>query len=518
MIGKKENQIRSKSMKPINPKARTPSRRPCWASGVVLVAFALSSFALMRRAGAVTPAPDGGYLGGNTAEGQNALFSLTSGAYNTAVGFLSLRNDAEGQLNTAIGAGTLLFNTAHENTATGAGALLSNTTGSGNTANGTFALVGNIDGSENSAFGWHTLAANTTGFGNTATGANALRNNTEGGTNTATGVQALFTNTTGQDNTASGYQALFFNDGDPNNGEGSENSAFGAYALGNSTTGSLNSAFGWSALGFNTIGSFNTAIGGLALSSNSEGSFNTAVGREALVHATGTGNTGLGDQAGLNITTANNVICIGTAIGGQNIDNSCFIGNIYSNIQPVIGTDPDYVTIDHNGRLGRSNLNGSSRRFKHDIQPMNKASEVIFALRPVSFYYNKEYDATQRLWFGLIAEEVAEVDPELVGRNKKGEPESVRYEQINAMLLNEFLKEHRKVQEQAGEIQEQKATISELKKGMETVVARLQEQESKIQRVNAELQMSQVVRRTSERIRRGEAPPQAIVNNSGHPN
>ena len=171
-------------------------------------------------------------------------------------------------------------------------------------------------------------------------------------------------------------------------------------------------------MGFNTIGFDNTAIGSLALSNNTESHANTAVGFAALEHATGSFNIAVGDQAGFNLTTANNVICIGS-VGGQNIDNSCFIGSIYSNIQPVMGTDPDYVTIDHNGRLGRSNFNGSSRRFKHDIKPMDKASEVIFALKPVSFRYNKEYDSTERPFFGLIAEEVAEVDSDLVGRNKR---------------------------------------------------------------------------------------------------
>src|SRR5262245_39209328 len=425
------------------------------------------SFVSLPMLNALTTAPDGGYPGGNTAEGQNALLSLATGMYNTAVGFLSLQSDTTGNFNTAIGAGALLANTAAFNTAAGSGALLSNTTGFRNTGDGAFALFNNTDGAINSAFG-----------------AYALFSNTEGTQNTAIGVQALYTNTTGQDNTAAGYQALFFNDGDPNNLEGSDNAAFGAYALGNSTTGDSNSAFGWSALGNNTIGFDNTAMGALALSSNTDHHANTAVGTRALQHATGGFNTALGDQAGFNVTTANNVICIGS--GGDNTDNSCFIGNIYSNIQPVIGIDPDYVTIASNGKLGRSNLNGSSRRFKHDIKPMDRASEAIFALKPVSFRYNKEYDATQRPSFGLIAEEVAEIAPDLVGRNKKGEPESVRYEQVNAMLLNEFLKVHKKVQEQTREIQEQKATISELKDGMETIVARLKEQDLRIRKVTAQ--------------------------------
>ena len=152
----------------------------------------------------------------------------------------------------------------------------------------------------------------------------------------------------------------------------------------------------------------------------------------------------MGSGAGSDVTNANDVIAIG--IAGANVDNSCFIGNIYSNVQPIVGTDPDSVTIASSGRLGRGNV--SSRRYKHDIKPMDKASEALYTLKPVSFRYNKEYDGTQTLAFGLIAEEVAEVYPDLVGRNLRGEPESVRYEQINAMLLNEFLKEHRKNEEQ----------------------------------------------------------------------
>ena len=378
----------------------------------VPVLFALGCLAPSPRAQAVNPPPDGGYPGGNTAEGQGALFSLTTGTYNTAVGLFSLRSSTTARYNTAVGAGTLLVNMAEENTATGAG-------------------------------------------------------------------------------------ALFFNDGDPTNNEGSENSAFGNNALFSNTTGYANSAFGAGALGSNNSGSFNTANGFLALSVSfalgdgtvATGSNNTATGAFALGNITeGSSNTALGADAGSAVTTASNVICIGR-IAGENIDHSCFIGNIYSNVQPVIGINPDYVTIDSNGRLGRSNLNGSSRRFKHDIQPMDKASEVIFALKPVSFRYNQEYDATQRLSFGLIAEEVEEADPDLVGRNRKGEPESVRYEQINAMLLNEFLKEHRKVQEL-------QATAEEQQKRMQIVMARLEEQAADIQKIGSKIDLNKVEPRT----------------------
>jgi uncharacterized coiled-coil protein SlyX len=163
------------------------------------------------------------------------------------------------------------------------------------------------------------------------------------------------------------------------------------------------------------------------------------------------------------------------------VSNSCYIGHIYSNVQPVVGTDPDVVTINSDGRLGRANV--SSRRYKHGIKSMNKASEAIYALKPVSFRYHKEYDATQTIAFGLIAEDVAQVNPDLVGRNPEGQPESVRYEQINAMLLNEFLKEHCKVEKQG-------ATIAELKNEIASLAATVKEQAAQIQRVSAQIKMS----------------------------
>jgi hypothetical protein len=185
-------------------------------------------------------------------------------------------------------------------------------------------------------------------------------------------------------------------------------------------------------------------------------------------------------------------------VPGENINNTCYIANIYSNVQPVVGNDPDYVTIASNGKLGRGGV--SSRRYKHDIQPMDKASEVIFALKPVSFRYNKEYDAAERIAFGLIAEEVAKVTPDLVGRNKQGEPDSVRYEQVNAMLLNEFLKAHKKVQQLETASTQQRndfeATIAELRKEIAGVVARSRDQDDKIQKVSAQVELNKTVSRT----------------------
>jgi hypothetical protein len=416
--------------------------------------FALACPAFIQHAPAVSPAPDGGYPGGNTAEGQNALFSLSSGTYNTALGFSSLRSNTTGILNTAIGAGTLLLNTGDDNSATGAAALLSNTTGSSNTANGSRTLLSNTTGNSNTATGVFALLHNTTGNFNTANGGDALDSNTTGSFNTASGFDALLNNTIGTFNTAGGYQALYFN-----------------------TEGRESTATGYQALYFNTTGIDNTASGYGALFSNTEGSNNTA----------------LGFGAGSNVTTANHVIAIGAL--GANVSDSCFIDNIYSNVQPVVGIDPDYVTVTSTGRLGRANI--SSRRYKHDIKPMAKTSEALFGLKPASFRYNKEYDATQTLAFGLIAEEVAEVYPALVGRNARGQPESVRYDQINAMLLNEFLKEHEKVEKQQAAITrlesnaaKHEVTITELKKDMGALTAQLKERATQIRKVSHRIKIS----------------------------
>jgi len=417
----------------MNTLSKTSMSGPFLRSGFSLVALALGFFALPQSTQAVSPPPDTALPGGNTAEGTNALLSLTTGIYNSAFGIYSLLSLTDGNFCTGVGAGALLVNTADENTATGAGALLSNTTGAGNTANGTFAL---------------------------------FSNNT-GNTNTAIGGAALFSNTTGNDNTANG----------------------------------------WGALLSNAVGNSNTAIGRSALGNMTHTDSNTAVGSHALGNATSGGlNTAIGANAGSNVTTASNVICIGADVAGANVFNRCYIGEIYTTVQPVVGTDPDYVTITSSGRLGRANV--SSRRYKHDITPMDKASEVLFALKPVSFRYNKDYDATQTLAFGLIAEEVAKVDANLVGRNPEGQPESVRYEQINAMLLNEFLKEHERVEK--------------LEAALDAVNARLKEQDSKVQKVSAQLaaaspsrggvEMSKFARRTGGRIRRGGPPPQMVVN------
>jgi Chaperone of endosialidase len=368
------------------------------------ILLALGFLAPSPMAYAVSPAPDGGYPGGNTAEGQNALLSLTTGSFNTAVGFFSLKSDIAGQFNTAIGAGVLVANSGDpsqfrgiSNTATGAGALLSNSTGSRNTATGAFALL-----------------QNTTGFTNTANGEGALFNNTSGGGN--------------------------------------------------------------------------TAVGDVALNENSTGSFNTAMGSGALLVAGGNSNTAVGAGSGGNVVGANNVICIGQGVAGANVNDSCYIGNIWN--QPG-GSQAVYVNSD--GKLGAL---VSSRRFKDNITPMDHLSEVIYALKPVSFRYKPEIDPTRPVSFGLVAEDVEKVNPDLVVRDTEGKPYSVRYDQVNAMLLNEFLKEENKVEDQECRIQEQQVAIMEAATNSAkhaTIIARQQKQIEALslglQKVNAQLDL-----------------------------
>jgi hypothetical protein len=293
--------------------------------------------------------------------------------------------------------------------------------------------MSNTVGFTNSAFGWRALKSNTTSPGNTAVGAIALSSNTDGDSNTAVGSGALFVNTVGFENTAIGLNALSLNT------DGSDNMAIGVQALSSNTSGSFNTAVGESALSSNTDGSDNTAVGLQAMSSNTAGIQNTAIGAAALSNnTTGISNTAVGYGTGSNIITANNVICIGT--DGVDVSNSCFIGNIRG--VTTANADAIPVLIDTAGQLGTMS---SSRRFKQEIKSMGGASEAILALKPVTFHYKSNKTGTPQ--FGLIAEEVAEVNPDLVVHDKNGEIYTVRYDAVNAMLLNEFLKEHSTVQE-----------------------------------------------------------------------
>ena len=449
----------------------------------LLITLTLLCFGLLPRAQAVVPPPDGGYPNFTTAEGTKALQSLTTGSANTAVGWYSLFSDTTGSFNTGAGAGALALNTAENNTATGAAALLLNTTGHDNTANGVGSLALNNTGNDNTAIGTFALYSNTgdeegSGSFNTAVGDRALFSNTIGTDNTANGYQALYFNTTGFFNTANGVLALYFNT------TGYENTANGVQALEANTTGNFNTANGYLALLHNTTGVGNTANGQIALSGNTTGSFNTALGAEA----------------GVNLTTGDNNIDIGN--GGVADDSSTIRIGSESQTRTFIAAirgvttgiaDAVNVVIDSNGQLGTMS---SSRRFKKDIEPMEAASEAILALKPVTFHYKSDQTSTPQ--FGLVAEDVAQVNPALVVHDKDGEIYTVRYDQVNAMLLNEFLKEHRKVQELQATVVEQK----------ESFESKLVQQQKQLEALTAGLQ------KVSAQLELNKAAPQTVLNDN----
>jgi hypothetical protein len=488
--------VRTKIVLLRNSITRSPLLRDLFLVAPALTFFALSPTA---RGQLPSPKPDGGYPNGNTAEGDGALFSVTTGANDTAVGFEALFSNTTGRgntatgytalfsniggaQNTATGVGALYNNKSSSNTADGFNALYSNTSGNSNMANGYQALYSNTTGSFNTASGGTALFSNTTAGYNTATGYAALYRNTSGLYNMANGYQALYSNTTGNTNTASGYQALYSN-------TTSGNTATGYQALLSNTTGGGNTANGFQALSSNTIGGNNIANGFQALFNNTTGSNNTADGLNALYsNTTGTSNIALGVSAGANLTTGSNNIDIfdgGVAdeantirIGQVGTQNATFIAGI-SGATVAAGVG---VVVDANGNLGTIT---SSERFKDEIQPMDKASETILALNPVAFRYKHELDPNGIPQFGLVAEQVEKVDPDLVVRDDKGQVYAVRYEAVNAMLLNEFLKEHRTVQELNSTVAKQEAIITQQQKRMEAVIARLEKQESQIEKASA---------------------------------
>jgi hypothetical protein len=335
-----------------------------------------------------------------------------------------------------------------------------------NTADGDHALANTLagGGNANSGFGWYALFANGAGSYNTGVGAAALALSI-GDQNTAVGTAALLSNGIGNYNNAVGVSAL------QNNGGGFYNNAHGRQALTNSDA------------------SENNAFGDFAMQSNTTGSSNTAIGDDALrFNVDGNGNVAVGDEAGTSIVSASNMVAIGAPGAGpyEDTSNTCFIASIYN--QPIsdAGTGQD-VYVDQYNVLG---FLPSSQRFKHDIQAMDKASESLYGLEPVTFKYNS--DKTGRTQYGLIAEEVAKVAPDLVVRDNNGSINTVRFEQIGSMLLNEFLKEHKKVQAL-------EATVAQQQKGMEVLTAQLKEQAAQIQKVSAQVEM-------------GKPAPQVVAN------
>ena len=340
----------------------------------------------------------------------------------------------------------------------------------------------------NTVLGDDAFLNNNTGYNNTAIGAVALQSNTIGGGNTAIGTSSLSKNTTGFNNTANGGSALGFNT------TGTNNTASGWGALFENQTGIANTALGVEAAKSNNDGNFNTATGYQALQGNSGGSFNTATGYHALQgNSTGQRNIGLGFEAGKNIITGSDNIDIGNVgragesgivrIGTAGTHTATFIAGIRETALSNGGALAVGIAAD--GQLG---VRVSSAQFKEAIKPMNKASEAIFSLQPVTFRYKKDPAAMAQ--FGLVAEEVAKVSPDLVARDKEGKPFTVRYDEVNAMLLNEFLKEHCKVEEQTRLNREQEATIADLRAALKHQAEQLATLTSKMQRVSDQLQTS----------------------------
>ena len=349
-----------------------------------------------------------------------------------------------------------------------------------NTADGDLALAGLTSGIYNSAFGFYALLSNADANFNTGVGAGVLLVNTAS-ENTGVGAAALFSNTTGTLNTAVGSFALF------TNADGSDNNAVGDSALLSNVSGSFNNAYGRSVLGV-AEASENDGFGDLALENVTTGASNTAIGDDALRNLVdGSFNVAVGDEAGTGLgASVNNCIAIGAPGDGPfaTFDNTCFIGSIFG--EPV--SDPGSqvpVFVDQFNVVGV--FNTSSRKLKHDIKPMDKTSETLYQFKPVTFKYNSDWKGTTQ--YGLIAEEVAEVDPQLVVRGRDGEIMAVHYEQISNMLLNEFIKEHKKVEAQQATIAELKSTVAQQRKGMEVLTAQLKEQAEQIQKVSAQLEV-----------------------------
>src|SRR6266550_1800278 len=511
--GQNSNQINKKMKTLIRSVNRSPLRCGFFTLAIALCWFALSPPLKAQDCPSTCPG------GGNTGLGPNALDSVTGGINNTAVGANALTSDTTGAFNVAIGSGALRDNTSgFQNMAIGAEALANNHVGNFNMAIGFRALNMNTGG-RNSAVGAAALRNNAGASDNTAIGSEAMRENISGEQNTAIGAGALRANTTVGDNTAVGFQALT-----------ASQTSFGNVAIGDSTLASFVGA------GTNTTNGFNTALGSLALNAATFGQENTAVGRRALEFLlTGSNNTIIGWRAGDNYTSnessnivigsgiagtagEDNTIRIGTnlpssginisgggllqafTIGsgfagggiqylqffGQSIsiasgfstvngNSSCFIGGIF-NQTPTAGSH--LVSVGIGGKLADATL--SSRRFKKDIAPIDKISEGILALKPVTFHWKT--DNTNEPEFGLVAEDVAEVNLDWITRNPQGEISGVRYETIPILLLNEFLKEHKKVEEQ-------QANIAELKSTVGVLTAQLKEQAAQIQKVSAQLEV-----------------------------
>jgi hypothetical protein len=352
-------------------------------------------------------------------------------------------------------------------------ALKSNTTGTNNTAAGDSSLFKNTTGNNNSALGVVSLTNNTTGDENSAFGVSSLANNSSGSKNTATGYQSLYGNTTGNQNTAVGYNVLYTN-----------------------TTGLNNTGIGVNTLRANTTGNGNAAIGINALYNNTTGQQNLAFGRWALIYnTTGSSNIGLGNNAGGNLTTGSNNIDIGSPgeagedatirLGDSAVQTRTFIAGIRG-VQNLASSLPVYI--DPNGQLG---IAVSSEQYKEDITDMGGASQSILKLRPVTYRYKTPDTAGEKpLEYGLIAEEVAKVYPDLVAYDAEGKIQSVQYQKLTPMLLNEvqrLVDENRKMKASTEAMANQLAKERAKTEGLAKKVSDMESQSARLQAIEARL-------------------------------
>ena len=431
----------------------------------------------------------------NTSPGSTGVISLGGARF--------LHDFGTGNTFLGAGAGNMTMTGAGDNTAVGTSALAGNTTGTNNSALGFSALSANTTGYGNSAFGYSALTANTVGVQNTAFGSGALSANTTGDSNAAFGLAALNANTTGHGSSAFGYGALNANT------TGIQNEAFGIDALFHNTTGNGNAAFGGGALEANTTGGSsgttggNVAFGNFALNVNTTGGGNAALGYSALTaNTSGNNNVAVGSSALASLTTGGGNIAIGVGAGGNL--NAAESGDIYVGNSGIQGesntirigfigtqttafmagisgsTSPNGVAVLVNG-AGQLGTSTSSRRFKHQIADMDMESDVLMKLRPVAFYYKPELDETQTRQYGLVAEEVAQVAPQLVVFDQDGAPQTVRYHFVNAMLLNEVQKQSRRAEQQAQIVATQQAQIKAQQQQIESLRQQLQLQNATLQ-------------------------------------
>ncbi|MGA3158384.1 MAG: tail fiber domain-containing protein [Steroidobacteraceae bacterium] len=395
---------------------------------------------------------------GNTAVGSYALKSNTTGLYNTAVGAYSLfntsaagDNNGNGNNNTGLGYGSLYANTSgKQNTGLGSEALTANTTGSRNTAVGAESLASNTSGYYSTALGFWSLQFNTTGYSNTGLGSYTLRHNTTGYNNTAAGSNSLTNTTTGYNNTAAGIGSLY------NNTTGFDNTAVGGHALETSTVGYDNNAMGYNALESNTTGYNNNAQGSFALTANTTGYGNSAMGANSLLNlTTGWRNVGVGNNTGTVLTTGTYNIDIGWGVGASGTaaetgvirigDPSVATSGGFSYTTYIAGISTSQITgaavyVTAAGQLG---VLASSERYKSEISPMPAQSTRLQQLRPVTFHLRNEPQGN--LQYGLIAEEVDKVYPELVIRDEQGQVQGVRYDELAPILLNQVQQEEQRL-------------------------------------------------------------------------